>query len=124
MKNGIYLFVVLFLGIMGYFVVNHLMMAESVMLAGIMFLIFSGTIVSLVTHYKKRDEMSSAQKFLNVVYVGIFTIYGFVLGTTLIYSPMANMSLSGFESVPFIIASIALLYRIISFIKSKVLSHH
>jgi len=124
MKNGVYLSVVLFLGIMGYFVVNHLMMTESTMLAGIMFLIFSGTIVSLITHYKKRGEMSSAQKFLNVVYVGMFAIYGFVLGTTLMYSPMAEMSLSGFEGIPFIIASIALVYGIISFIKSKVLHHH
>lgn len=124
MKNGIYLFVVLFLGIMGYFVVNHLMMSESVMLAGIMFLLFSGTIVALITHYKKREELSSAQKFLNIVYVGMFAIYGFVLGTTLMYAPMMEMSMVKFEGIPFILASIALVYGIVSFIKSKVLRHH
>jgi len=124
MKNGIYLFVVLFLGIMGYFVVNHLMMAESVMLAGIMFLLFSGTIVSLITHYKKREEMNSAQKFLNIVYVGMFAIYGFVLGTTLMYSPLMEMSMVKFEGVLFILASMILVYGIMYFIKSKVLRHH
>ncbi len=124
MKNGIYLFVVLFLGIMGYFVVNHLMMVESSMLAGIMFLLFSSTIVALITHYKKREEQSSAQKFLNVVYVGMFAIYGFVLGITLTYTPLMESSIFKFEGVPFLLGVMALIYGIMSFIKSKILSHH
>jgi len=124
MKNGVYLSVVLFLGIMGYFVVNHLMMAESAMLAGVMFLLFSGTIVALITHYKKHSEVSVAQKFLNIVYVGMFAIYGFVLGATLMYAPMVQMSTFNFEGVPFILAGIALVYGIISFINSKVIHHH
>lgn len=124
MKNGIYLFVVLFLGIMGYFVVNHLMIAGSAMLAAVMFLLFSGTIVALITHYKKRDELSGAQKFLNIVYVGMFAIYGFVLGTTLMYAPGMEMSAFKLDAVIFILASIGLIYGITGFIKSKILHHH
>ncbi|MCP4970214.1 MAG: hypothetical protein GY932_06425 [Arcobacter sp.] len=121
MKNGIYLCVVIFLGVMGYFVVNHLLMTELEMLSGIVYLLFSVTIVFLITNYKKRDELSPAHKFLNVTYVGLFALYGFIIGFNLIYTSFVEISALKFEAVPFILASIALVYGIIYFIKSNVL---
>lgn len=124
MKNGIYLFVVLFLGIMGYFVVSDLMAEQSVMLASIVFLLFSVAITSLITHYKKRKEASPMEKILNIVYVGMFAIYGLLVGFSLIYSPSMEVSTVGFEGGLFVVASLALVYGIYKFVSTKMLMHY
>lgn len=123
MKNGIYLFVVLFLGIMGYIIVNDLMTEQKVLLAGTIFLIFSVVITMLITHYKKHINQSPAQKVLNIVYVGLFALYGFIVGGTLMFSPDMGMSSLGYEGFIFVSASSALLYGIYKFVTTKLVIH-
>lgn len=123
MKNGIYLFVVLFLGIMGYIVVNDLMTEQKVLLAGTMFLIFSIVITMLITHYKKQVDQTPAQKVLNIVYVGLFAIYGFIIGGTLMFKPDMGMASVSYEGFMFVGASLALLYGIYKFVTTRVILH-
>ena len=123
MKNGIYLFVVLFLGIMGYFVVNDLMLDKSIMLASILFLVFSVTITMLITHYKKRADLSPAQKVINVLYVGMFAIYGMIVGIGLMTAPTMEMSAVGYEGMLFMLASGILIYGLYVFAKQKLMHH-
>ena len=124
MKNGIYLFVVLFLGVMGYFVVNDLMMKKSFMLAAGVFFVFSIVITMLITHYKKRVEQTPAEKVLNITYVGIFALYGFVVGISLLYLPPLEIATVGYEGFIFIAASLALLYGIYKYYTTKVMLGH
>lgn len=124
MKNGIYLFVVLFLGVMGYFVVNDLIMEQNFMLAGGVFLVFSIVITVLITHYKKRVEQTPAEKMLNIVYVGIFALYGFVVGISLLYLPTVELATVGYEGFMFIAASLALVYGIYKYYTTKVMLGH
>ena len=124
MRDGIYLFVILFLGIMGYFVVSDLMTEQSVMLASLVFLAFSAGITYLITHYKKRREPSGMEILLNIVYVGMFATYGLLLGFSLIYSPSMEVSSVGFEGGLFVIASLALVYGIYRFVARKMMLHY
>lgn len=124
MRDGIYLFVILFLGIMGYFVVSDLMAEQRVMLASLVFLAFSAGITYLITHYKKRTEPSGMAILLNIVYVGMFATYGLLLGFSLIYSPSMEVSSVGFEGGLFVIASLALVYGIYRFVARKMMLHY
>lgn len=124
MRNGIYLFVVLFLGIMGYFVVSDLMAEQSVLLASVVFFMFSGAITYLITHYKKREEATPMEKILNIIYVGMFAVYGLLLGFSLIYTPGMDMSVVGIEGVLFVLASLALVYSIYRFVSTKMMVHY
>lgn len=116
MKDGIYLFVILFLGIIGYFVVSDLMTEQNIMLASLVFLAFSVGITYLITHYKKKTEPTGMQILLNIVYVGMFATYGLLLGFSLIYGSTIEINPAGFEGTLFVIASLALVYGIYKFI--------
>lgn len=117
MKNGIYLSLILFLGVMGYFVVNDLYHENSIMLAGVIFMIVSVAIYMLTTHFKKKVELVPAQKIINVVYVSLFALYGIVTGLSIMYAPALEVSVMRYEGVIFLLASSVLIYGLYVFIK-------
>lgn len=117
MKNGVYLSLILFLGVMGYFVVNDLYHENSIMQAGIIFMIVSIAIYTLTTHFKKKAQLFPAQKIINVVYISLFAIYGIVTGLTIMYAPTMDVSVMRYEGVVFLLASSVLLYGIYVFMK-------
>jgi len=117
MKNGIYLSLILFLGVMGYFVVNDLYHENSIMLAGVIFMIVSVAIYTLTTHFKKKVELVPAQKVINVVYISLFALYGIVTGLTLIYAPSLEASMIRYEGVLFLLSSSVLIYGLYVFMK-------
>lgn len=121
MKNGIYLSLILFFGVMGYFVVNDLMQESSYMLASMIFLLVSVAIAMLTTHYKKRVKLQVAQKVINVIYISLFALYGIVAGISLVYAPTVELSSVKLEGGIFLVASFVLLYGVYMFMKSKVL---
>lgn len=117
MKNGVYLFLILFLGVMGYFVVNDLYRENSIMLSAVIFMIVSIAIFVLTTHFKRKVELVPAQKVINVVYISLFALYGIVTGLTLMYAPSLETSMIKYEGVLFLVASSVLLYGVYIFIK-------
>lgn len=121
MKNGIYLTLILFFGVMGYFVVNDLMQESSFMLASMIFLVVSVVIAILTTHYKKRVKLQPAQKVINVIYISLFALYGIVAGFSLFYAPSIELSAVRFEGGIFLVASLILLYGVYMFMKKRVL---
>lgn len=121
MKNGIYLTLILFFGVMGYFVVNDLLQESSYLLASVIFLLVSVVITVLTTHFKKKVELQPAQKVINIVYVSLFAIYGIVAGLSLVYTPSVELTSVRFEGGVFLLASLILLYGIYMFMKRKVL---
>jgi len=123
-KNGIYLTLILFLGVMGYFVVNDLYMENSTTLASIIFLIVSIVIAVLTTHFKRKAELAPAQKIINVVYISLFAIYGVVVGLSLMYAPSYELSMIRFEGGLFIVASAILMYGVFMFIKRHTFHGH
>lgn len=123
LKNGIYLSLILFLGVMGYFVVNDLFNENSIMLASVVFLVVSVGIFTLTTHFKKKVELVPAQKFINVIYIGLFALYGIAMGLSLVYSPALEATAVRFEGVLFLLASGVLLYGLYVFMKRNVLHH-
>lgn len=123
MKNGIYLSLILFLGVMGYFVVNDLFNENSIMLASVVFLVVSVAIFVLTTHFKKKVELVPAQKIINVLYIGLFALYGVVTGLSLVYSPALEAAAIRFEGILFLVASAVLLYGLYVFMKRNVLHH-
>lgn len=122
MRNGIYLFLILFLGIMGYFMANDLYAENSTTLAGALFLLVSVVIAYLTTHFKKKSELIPAQKVLNVVYLTIFAIYGIITGLSLVLSQTMELALVRVEGIMFILASAVIIYGIVTFIKQH--THH
>jgi len=123
LKNGIYLSLILFLGVMGYFTVNTLIMESNILLASIVFLLVSAVIFFLTTHFKKKSELVPAQKIINVIYIGMFALYGVVLGFSFVYTPTAMVKIN-FEGVLFFIASAGLAYGLYIFMKRNVAHHH
>ena len=121
LRNGIYLSLILFLGVIGYFIVNTLILENSIMLAGIMFLLISIGIFALTTHYKKRVSLVPAQKFINVIYISLFALYGISLGLTFSYVPYVEVSAIKFEGILFLLASSVLIYGIYLFMKRSFL---
>lgn len=117
MKNGIYLSLVLFLGVIGYFVVNGLFQENSIVGASLVFLLVSAVITVLVTHFKRKSELVPVQKILTVSYVGIFMLYGLYLGLSLSFESYAQLSVLALEGIVFILASALLVYGIYTFIK-------
>ena len=118
MRNGIYLFLILFLGIMGYFTVNDLYSESSYSLAGIIFMIVSFIIFELTTHLKKQEDLSPAQVNINVIYITIFAFYGFVSGIGLLMG-FADASAIKYEGMIFILSSIFLMYGVYLFMKKQ-----
>ncbi len=123
MRNGIYLTLILFLGVMGYFVVNSLIADSSVMLASIVFIVVSVGIFVLTTHFKKKVELVPAQKIINVIYIGILALYGVVLGLSMVYAPSMELATARFEGILFLVGSAVLLYGLYVFMKRNVLHH-
>lgn len=123
MRNGVYLTLIMFLGIVGFYAVNGLYTAGDMLLSGTVFFLTSLGIYFLTTHYKKRAEMSPAQKVINVIYIGLFAFFGIVLGLSLMSAPATAMSSIKFEGGLFIIASIMLIYGLYEFMKSKMVHH-
>ncbi len=121
MKNGIYLTLILFLGIMGFFVVNDLYNEENFMLAGVVFLVISVVISLLTTHYKKRSELVPAQKIINFVYIAMFAVYGVVAGLSLVYAPLYEFSIASMGGVLFLVSSFILVIGLYIFMKRSVL---
>ncbi len=121
MKNGVYLTLILFLGVMGYFVVNGLYLDNSIMLASVIFLIVSLVIAYLTTHFKKRIELSGAQKVINVVYITLFALYGIVIGLSVVNSVAIESMLVRFGGIIFLSASVILLFGLMIFMKQKLL---
>jgi len=121
MKNGIYLTLILFLGVMGYFVVNTLFNESNFILAGVVFLVISVVIALLTTHYKKRRELQPAQKIINFVYISIFAIYGVVAGLSLMYAPIYEFSIASMGGILFLVSSFILLVGLYVFMKRSVL---
>jgi hypothetical protein len=121
MKNGIYLTLILFLGVMGYFVVNTLFNESNFILAGVVFLVISVVIALLTTHYKKRRELQPAQKIINFVYISIFAIYGVVAGLSLMYAPVYEFSIASMGGILFLVSSFILLVGLYVFMKRSVL---
>lgn len=117
MKNGVYLSLILFLGVMGYFVVNDLYQENSMLLAGLIFAVVSVAIYALTTHFKKKVELVPAQKIINVVYISLFALYGIVTGISLVYAPSLEASVVKYEGLLFLGASFVLLYGLYVFIK-------
>lgn len=124
MRNGIYLFMILFLGIIGYFTVNDLYSESSYSLAGIIFMIVSFVIFELTTHLKKQENLSSAQVNINVIYITIFAFYGFISGIGLLMG-FVDVNAIKYEGVIFILSSAFLMYGVYIFMKKqyKKLSH-
>ncbi|MGA1931865.1 hypothetical protein ACH5BF_03965 [Arcobacter sp. YIC-464] len=116
-RNGIYLSLILFLGVIGYFIVNTLILENSIMLAGLMFLLISVGIFVLTTHFKKKVSLVPAQKFINVVYISLFALYGIFLGLTFSYVPYVEVATIKFEGILFLLASSVLIYGIYLFMK-------
>jgi len=123
-KNGIYLTLILFLGVMGYFVVNDLYMENSTTLASVIFLTVSVVIAVLTTHFKRKAELATAQKVINVVYISLFALYGVVVGISLMYAPSYELSMIRFEGGLFIVASMILIYGVFMFIKRHTYHGH
>jgi len=81
-------------------------------------------IFSLTTHFKKKVELVPAQKFINVIYIGLFALYGIAMGLSLVYSPALETAASiRFEGILFLLASGVLLYGLYIFMKRNVLHH-
>lgn len=116
MKNGIYLFVILFMGVLGYFVVNDLHQENNYLLSSIIFMIISVIIYSLTTHFKRKRELSSAQKIINVIYISLFAIYGVFTGLSLIYIS-GDVSMIKYEGLVFLGSSAMLFYGIYVFVR-------
>ncbi len=121
MKNGIYLTLILFLGVMGYFAVNTLYNESNFILAGVVFLVISVVISLLTTHYKKRTELLPAQKIINFVYISMFAIYGVVAGLSLMYAPVYEFSIASMGGVLFLVSSFILVVGLYVFMKRSVL---
>lgn len=124
MKNGIYLTLILFLGVMGFFVVNDLYVEGSTTLASIIFLVVSASIYMLTTHFKRKAGLVMAQKVINVMYIILFATYGAVLGVAMMYNPAYELSMVGFEGSLFILASMMLFYGVYRFIKKYTYHGH
>ena len=125
MKNGIYLSLILFLGVMGYFVVNDLINENSIMLASVVFAVVSLGIFVLTTHFKKKVELVPAQKIINVIYIGLFALYGVVIGLSLVSAPSLEFaSATRYEGILFLLGSSVLLFGLYLFMKKYVLHHH
>lgn len=118
MRNGIYLFIILFLGIIGYFTVNDLYNESSYLLAGIIFMAVSFIIFELTTHLKKQENLSSAQININVIYITIFAFYGFVSGLALLMG-FVDANTIKYEGVIFVLSSIFLMYGVYIFMKKQ-----
>lgn len=116
MKNGIYLFLILFLGVLGYFVVNDLFQEGSYLLSGIIFMSVSIVIYLLTTHFKRKSELVPAQKIINVVYILLFAIYGIFTGLSLVYVS-GDISMIRYEGLIFIASGLMLLYGIYVFVR-------
>ena len=123
MRNGVYLVLILFLGSVGFYAVNGLYNSGSMLLAGTVFFLISIGIYFLTTHYKKRAKLVPAQKYINVVYIALFALYGVILGLSLMVAPSTEMSAIKFEGGLFLVSSIVLLYGIFEFMKRKMVHH-
>lgn len=121
MKNGVNLVLILFLGIMGYYVVNGLYLDNNMMLAGMVFLLVSVVITFFTTHFKKKMELVPAQKVINIVYISLFAIYGIVVGLSIMVVPSLQMTTVGFEGPLFLFASGILFYGLFVFMRTKML---
>lgn len=121
MKNGIYLTLILFLGVMGYFAVNTLYNESNFILAGVVFLVVSVIISLLTTHYKKRTELLPAQKIINFVYISMFAVYGVVVGLSLMYAPIYEFSIASMGGVLFLVSSFILVVGLYVFMKRSVI---
>lgn len=121
MKNGINLFLILFLGVMGYFVVNDLYLKNSIMFASNIFLLISLIITYLTMHFKRRRVLSPAQKVINVIYISLFALYGFIMGLNLTLAPSMEQILIGGEGIIFLISSVILMYGVYTFTKTKII---
>lgn len=120
-KNGIYLSLILFLGVMGYFVVNDLIQENSIMLASLVFLVVSLAVFRLTTHFKKKVELVPAQKFINAIYISLLAIYGLAVGISMIYTPYLEVATVQVEGILFILSSAVLVYGLYKFLKRNVL---
>ncbi len=121
MRNGVYLTLILFLGVMGYFVVNGLYLDNSIILASVIFLVVSLVISYLTTHFKKHMDLSGAQKFINVAYITLFALYGIVIGLTVVNSVIIESVIVRFGGIIFLSASVILLFGLMIFMKQKLL---
>lgn len=123
MRNGVYLILILFLGSVGFYAINGLYTSGSMLLAGTVFFLISIGMYFLTTHYKKHGKLSPAQKVINVIYIGLFALYGIVLGLSLMAAPEVGMSATKFEGGLFIVASLILLYGEFEFMRTKLMNH-
>lgn len=117
MKNGIYLVLILFLGVLGYFVVNDLYLENSMTLASIVFFVISVIIVFLATNLKRKKTLSDAQKFIVVVYISLFTFYGMFLGNSFLSGYSATEVTLFKEAMIVISAVFILLYGTFKFMQ-------
>lgn len=117
MKNGIYLFLILFLGVLGYFVVNDLYNENSVTLASVVFLFVSTVIVVLSTHFKKKSELVTAQKVIGVLYISLFALYGISVGVNLLNSSSVEIAVFRAEGFMFLAGALVLFYGVFVFMK-------
>ena len=121
MKNGIYLALILFLGVMGYIVVNSLYNQGDFMLAGVVFLIVSVVISVLTSHYKRKHNLVPIQKIINFTYISVFAIYGLIIGLSLVYAPFYEFSIASMGGILFLFASFILVIGLYIFMKRNVI---
>ncbi len=117
MKNGIYLVLILFLGVLGYFVVNDLYVEKSMTLASMVFFIISVTMVFLVTNLKRKKILSDAQRFIVVVYISLFSFYGIFLGNSFLSGYSATEVTLFKEAIIVITSVFILLYGTFKFMQ-------
>ncbi|QDF30360.1 hypothetical protein [Halarcobacter anaerophilus] len=118
MRNGVYLTLILFLGTLGYQAVQSILSSNNMLLGGVIFLLISLAIGFFATHYKKRVELSIAQKAINIGLIGLFALYGIFTAVSLLTGASIGMVYS-VEGILFLVASAILLYSLGLFIKDK-----
>lgn len=116
MRNGIYLTLIVFLGTFAYTVVSRV---GDTLEAGFAFLLASIAIGFLTTHFKRRVELIGIQKFINVIAISIFAIFGFIKGVALVVIGSIP-SITAVVGLMFLVASVILAYSLSLFVKDKI----
>ncbi len=122
MRNGIYLFLILFLGSVAFHVTEKVMTTSEFLTGGLFFLGASIVIAYLTTHFKKRVALIPAQKYINMLAIAIFAGYGILTGITVVQLTTTSMTV-GAEGFLFIGASLLLLYALYQFYKRDQRTH-
>jgi hypothetical protein len=123
MKNGIYLFLILFLGAMCYFVVNDLYKENSITLASGIFLLGSGVIFYLASHLKKKSKLLPIQRIIGAIYISLLALYGVITGLPLLGGLSLESTTFYMEGAMFVVGCLALLYSALYFMKSNIFNN-